>query len=85
MRGNQGESQVEPGAVQFCSKEIPGHLHSFANMFQSKICTGQSLIGKEDFIQGCCSRGERSELKSELNSGETKCGRDFNSWGMERS
>lgn len=46
---------------------------------------GWSVIGKEDFIEGCCDKGERSELKSDFNSVETKGGRVFNSWGMEES
>ena len=27
-------------------------------------------MGKRDFIQNCCNRAERSELKSELSSAE---------------
>lgn len=51
-------------------------------MCQNRNPTRQNLTGEEDFLQGCCNRGERSELKSELNSDETKDGRVLNSQGM---
>ena len=54
----------------------------FANMCQNRNPTRQNLTVEEDFLQGCCNREERPDLKSEPNSAETKGGRVLNSQGM---